>query len=57
VHPARAGEEEDARERRGVDHRGAEVGLEEDEEYRPGREADRREHSAAVADPLRAVGQ
>ena len=57
MHPACPGEEEDARERRRVDHRGAEVGLEEDEQDRPGREADRRKHRAAVADPLRPVGQ
>ena len=57
VRPARSGEEEYAGKGRRIDHRGSQVRLDEDEEDRPGREADRGEHGFAVPDPLRPVRQ
>ena len=53
----RIGNEEHAREGGCVDHRGSEVGLDEDEKHRARREGDRGENRLAVADPLRAIGE
>ena len=57
VRPARAGEEEHACKGGRIDHGGSQVRLDEDEEDRPGREADGGEHGFAVPDPLRPVRQ
>ena len=57
VRPARTRDEEHRREGDRVDHRRADVGLDEHEEDRAGREADRLEHDAALAEALGPVGQ